>query len=74
MSIPKMLKRAEQAAGTFKHGSGEEVRKVIAECQNSVVGLDLIIMSALHWIRHAKCAWIESLPETDHFRTAEEER
>jgi AbiU2 len=45
MSVPKMLKRAEQEAGTFQHGSGQEVREGIAECQRIVVGLDPVIAS-----------------------------
>lgn len=45
MSVPKMLKRAEQEAGTFQRGSGQEVRKAIAECQKIVVGLEPVIAS-----------------------------
>ena len=37
MSVPKMLKRAEQEAGIFQRGSGQEVRKAVAECQKIVV-------------------------------------
>jgi len=45
MSVPKMLKRAEQEAGSFQRGSGQEVRKAIAECQKIVVGLEPVIAS-----------------------------
>jgi hypothetical protein len=45
MSVPRMLKRAEQEAGTFQRGSGQEVRKAIAECEKIVVGLDPVIAS-----------------------------
>jgi hypothetical protein len=45
MSVPKMLQRAEQEAGTFQRASGQEVRKAIAECRNTVVGLDPVIAS-----------------------------
>ena len=45
MSVPKMLKRAEQEAGTFQRGSGQEVTKEIAECQKIVVGLEPVIAS-----------------------------
>ena len=45
MSVPKMLKRAEQEAGTFQRGSGQEVRKGITECQKVVVGLEPVIAS-----------------------------
>jgi hypothetical protein len=45
MSVPKMLKRAEQEAGTFQRGSGQEVRKAIAECRKIVVGLEPVIAS-----------------------------
>jgi hypothetical protein len=45
LSVPKMLKRSEQEAGTFKRGSGQEVRKAIAECQKIVVGLEPVIAS-----------------------------
>lgn len=45
MSVPKMLKQAEHEAGTFQLGSGQEVRKSIAECQKMVVGIRPIIAS-----------------------------
>ena len=45
MSVPKMLKRAEQEGGTFQRGNGQEVRKAIAECQKMVVGLEPVIAS-----------------------------
>ena len=45
MSVPKMLKRAEQEAGSFQRGSGQEVRKAIEECQKIVDGLEPIIAS-----------------------------
>ena len=45
MSVPKMLKRAEQEGGTFQRGNGQEVRKAIAECQKIVVGLEPVIAS-----------------------------
>ena len=40
-----MLKRAELEAGTFQGGSGQEVRKEIAECRKIVGGLDSVIAS-----------------------------
>jgi hypothetical protein len=45
MSMPRMLKRADQEAGTFKHGSGQEVRAAIAECEKLVGGLATVIAS-----------------------------
>jgi hypothetical protein len=45
MSVPKMLKRSEQEAGTFQRGSRQEVRKAIAKCQKIVVGLEPVIAS-----------------------------
>jgi hypothetical protein len=45
MTVPKMLNRAEQEAGTFQRGDGQEVRKAIAECQKIVAGLDPVIAS-----------------------------
>ncbi|HEY4961467.1 MAG TPA: hypothetical protein VII29_11460, partial [Terriglobales bacterium] len=45
MSVPKMLKRAEQEAGSFQRGSGPEVRKAIAECREIIVGLVPVVAS-----------------------------
>jgi hypothetical protein len=45
MSVPKMLVRAEQEAGTFQRGSGQEVRKAIADCEKIVVALEPVIAS-----------------------------
>jgi hypothetical protein len=61
MSVPRMLKRAEQEAGTFQCGSGQEVRKAIAECQKIVVGLDPVIAS----IGERRNGWLAHLdPKT----------
>ncbi len=57
MSVPKMLERAEQEAGTFQRGSGQEVRKTIAECQKIVVGLDPVIAA----IGERRNAWLAHL-------------
>ncbi len=61
MSVPKMLKRAEHEAGTFQRGSGQEVRKAIAECQKMVIGLDPVIAS----IGERRNGWLAHLdPKT----------
>jgi hypothetical protein len=57
MSVPAMLKRAEQEAGTFQRGSGQEVRKVVAECHKIVVGLQPVIAS----IGERRNAWLAHL-------------
>lgn len=44
MSVPRMLKQAEQEAGTFRR-SAQEVRKAIAECEKIVEGLKPVIAS-----------------------------
>jgi hypothetical protein len=61
MSVPRMLNRAEQEAGTFQRGSGQEVRKAIAKCQKTVVGLDPVIAS----ISERRNGWLAHLdPDT----------
>jgi hypothetical protein len=45
MSVPKMLRRAEQEAGTFHLADGQQVRKAIAECQKLVIRLEPVIAS-----------------------------
>ena len=57
MSVPKMLKRAEQEAGTFQRGSAQEVRQAIAECQKIAVGLEPVIAS----IGERRNGWLDSI-------------
>lgn len=57
MSVPKMLKRAEQEAGTFLRGSGPEVRKEIAACREIVNSLAPVITS----IEERRNGWLAHL-------------
>ena len=45
LTMMNFHRRAEQEAGTFQHGNGQEVRRAIAECQEIVVGLEPVIAS-----------------------------
>jgi AbiU2 len=57
MSVPKMLKRADQEAGTFKRADAPEVRKAVAECEKIVEGLAPVIES----INERRNGWLAHL-------------
>ena len=61
MTVPRMLERAEQEAGTFQRGTGQEVRQAISESEGAVLGLESVIAS----IRERRKGWLAHLdPET----------
>jgi hypothetical protein len=57
MSVPKMLDRADQEAGTFQYGTPQVVRKAISECREVVAALESVIES----IRERRNGWLAHL-------------
>jgi len=61
MSVPSMLKRAENEVGTFTRGNEQEVRNAIAYSQKLVVGLETVIASVVE----RRNRWLANLdPQT----------
>jgi len=57
MSLPRMLKRVEQQAGTFENANSQDVRSAIAECEKALVGLRAVIES----IEERRNGWLAHL-------------
>ncbi len=61
ITVPKMLDQAERDAGSFQRGAVQEVRRVVVESRNVVLGLKPVLTS----IRKRRNEWLAHLdPQT----------